>query len=87
MDVAIGLVLVVLGAFGASATARTLQERGRARVVPLAVAPMGVLVGAGAALVRGWDLVGSMVAGATLLPLVAAVVQVVEARRRRERTP
>lgn len=83
MDLAVGLVLVLLGAFGASATARTLDERGRGRAVPVAVAPMGVLVGAGAALVRGWDPVGSMVSGAVLLPLVAAVVRLLEARRRR----
>lgn len=81
MEVAIGVALVVLGALGASAAARSAEERGRAVWVPLVVAPMGLLVGAGAALVRDGDLVGSMVAGLVLFALVAAVAQVVRRRR------
>jgi len=79
----LGLLLVALGATGATLTQRRFEQEGRVRRTPLWLIPFGVLVGAGAALVRGWDLAGSMLTGAVLVPLVSAVSLVVEARRRR----
>lgn len=83
MHVVVGSLLLVLGAAGATAVTRTFEERGEARLAVPANAPMGLLMGAGAALLRGWDLVGSMVAGAVIVPFVGAAVRYVEARRRR----
>lgn len=79
----LGLLLVLLGATGATLTQRRFEQEGRARRTPLWLLPFGVLVGAGAALVRGWDLPGSMLAGAVLVPLVSAVSLVIEGRRKR----
>lgn len=72
MDVVIGVVLVVLGAAGASAIARTVGARVRGPLLGLAVAPAGVLVGTGAAFVRGWDVLASAVVAALVLGLLAA---------------
>ena len=72
-EVVVGIVLVVLGAAGASAIARTLSPRVQGLRLGLAVAPAGVLVGAGAALVRGWDLLGSAVVGAVAVTALAFV--------------
>jgi hypothetical protein len=75
-----GLVLVALGATGA-----TLLGRDAGRPTPLRLlrlAPFGVLVGAGAALVRGWDLGTTAVLGAALVPLVALGGDLLAARRR-----
>jgi hypothetical protein len=83
--VVIGAALVVLGAIGAS-----LAQRGDARPTlrrVLGLVPFGVLIGAGAALVRGWDLTSSLVAGAVLVPLVGAVGDVLAARRRARTRP
>ena len=71
MEVAIGIGLVVLGAAGASAIARSLAPRTRGPGLALAVAPAGVLIGTGAALARGWDLVPSAVVGAVLVAVLA----------------
>lgn len=71
MEVAIGVALVVLGAAGASAIARTLAPRAGGGRLALAVAPAGVLIGTGAALARGWDPVASAVVGALLVGLLA----------------
>jgi hypothetical protein len=76
-----GVVLLLLGAAGAS----TLQQRHRGRPGPvsvLALAPFGVLVGAGAALVRGWDLALAAVLGAIIVPFVGLAGDVLAARRR-----
>lgn len=76
----VGLALVALGATGA-----TLLGREVGRPTPLRLArlvPFGVLVGAGAALVRGWDLAPTAVVGAVLVPLVALTGDVLAARRR-----
>lgn len=78
----IGVVLLVLGAVGATVTQRELEATRRGRWVPLALVPFGVLVGAGGALARGWSLVGAMAVGAVTIPLVAVVVRLIEVRRR-----
>lgn len=83
VTIAIGVVLIALGAVGATVTQRRLEEEGRGTAVPAWLVPFGVLVGAGAALVRGWDLVASIVAGAVLIPVVGIVGRLVELRRRR----
>lgn len=71
MEVVIGVALVVLGAAGASAIARTMADRAHGLRLALAVAPAGVLIGTGAALARGWDLVASAVVGAVVVGLLA----------------
>jgi len=79
LAVLLGVALVVLGALGAS-----LAHRAPSRPTPrrsLGLVPFGVLIGAGAALVRGWDLLASVVAGALLIPLVGAAGDVLAARR------
>ena len=78
-----GLGLMVVGAVGATMTQRHLDDTGRSRWALLALVPYGVLVGAGASLVRGWDLVSSLLVGAVLLPLVGALGRLVEVRRAR----
>lgn len=81
----LGLLLVLLGATGATLTQRRFEQEGRSQRAPLWLVPFGVLVGAGAALVRGWDLAGSMLAGAVLVPVVGAVGRLLEVRRRNRR--
>lgn len=83
MAMLVGVVLVVVGAVGATVTQRRLEEEGRGRRVPLMLVPFGVLIGAGAAIARGWELPGAMAAGAVLVPLVAVVGRWWEVRRRR----
>lgn len=86
MEVAVGVLLVVLGAAGASTITRSMAAGGRGPRLALAVAPTGILIGAGGALVRGWDLVGSAVVGAVLVGLLALTTGLrVEPRRRRPR--
>jgi hypothetical protein len=76
----LGLALVLLGATGATLLGR---DAGRPTAVRLLrLAPFGVLVGAGAALVRGWDLGATAVVGAVLVPTVALAGDVLAARRR-----
>lgn len=79
----VGVALVLLGATGATLTQRHLDHTGRSRRALLALVPFGVLVGAGAALVRGWDLTASLVVGAVLLPVVGALGRLLEVRRAR----
>jgi hypothetical protein len=81
VEVAIGLVLVILGVAGAAAAQRTAEEHGLGWRTPLLVAPMGLLIGAGAALARGWHLAGTMLAGLVALPLVTIGAQLVRERR------
>jgi hypothetical protein len=83
VDIAVGVVLVVLGAVAATVTSRELDERGHGRAVAPALMPFGVLIGAGAALVRGWEPIPSAVAGLVLLPAVALASRVWLARRSR----
>jgi len=83
--IAIGVVLLVLGAVGASVTQRRLEAEGRSRTAPLWLVPFGVLVGAGAALIRGWSLWPAIVVGAVMVPLVGIVGRWLELRRHRGR--
>jgi hypothetical protein len=83
--VAVGLVLLAVGAVGASVVAKGFDARGEAWRVPVKLVPFGVLIGGGAALVRDWDLgVGALV-GAVLIPVVAALGRMIEVRRHRGR--
>ncbi|MCC5947909.1 MAG: hypothetical protein JJT89_05585 [Nitriliruptoraceae bacterium] len=79
----LGIVLVVLGATAATVTQRRLEQGGRANLAPLALVPFGILIGAGAAIARGWDLVAAIVVGAVLVPIVGVVGRLVEVRRHR----
>lgn len=83
VPIVLGLGLMVVGAVGATLTQRRLDEAGRSRWALLALVPFGVLVGAGASLVRGWDLTAAVVVGAVLLPVVGAAGRWVEVRRAR----
>lgn len=71
----------MLGAAGATVFARHAERTGHVATLPLRLVPFGILVGAGAALVRGWDLGVSMLAGAVLVPLVGVVGRCIEIRR------
>lgn len=82
----LGLGLVALAAVGATSTQRSLEADGRASIAPLYLVPFGVLLGAGAALVRGFDLVAAMIVGAVLVPLVGIVGRMIEVRRHRRRS-
>ena len=73
----------MLGAVGATVVTRHAERMGGATTMPLRLVPFGILVGAGASLVRGWDLGVSMLAGAVLVPLVGAIGRWLEVRRRR----
>lgn len=83
--VAVGLVLLALGAVGATAVARTFDTADRPTRVPLQLIPFGILVGAGASLVRDWDLLAGVLVGGALVPLVGTVARLLEVRRRRWR--
>lgn len=85
VPVVLGVLLVALGAVGATVTARRAEEAGRLTTMPLQLVPFGVLVGAGAAMVRGWDLGVSILAGAVLVPVVGVVGRWLEVRRYRRR--
>ncbi len=76
-----GAVLLLLGATGAGMVHRRQQGR-PGPVSVIALAPFGILIGAGAALVRGWDLGLSAVSGALAVMLVALLGDVLAARRR-----
>lgn len=83
--IAVGLLLVVLGAVGATAVARGFDGAERPARVPLQLVPFGVLIGGGAALVRDWELWAGVLVGGALVPLVATLARLVEVRRRRWR--
>ncbi len=85
LTAAVGVVLVLLGATGATLIQRRLDAEGRSALALLALVPFGVLIGAGAALARGWDLPVSLLVGASLVPVVGAVGRLLEVRRRRRR--
>lgn len=85
LSLAVGMLLVVIGAVGATLTQRQLEEAGRATVAPLFLIPFGVLIGAGAAVARGWDLPISMLVGGLVVPIVGAGGRLIEVRRRRRR--
>ena len=80
----VGAALLLLGAAGAGVVHR--RQHGRPGPVSvLTLAPFGVLIGAGAALVRGWDLGLSAVAGAMAVIIVGLAGDVLDARRRARR--
>ncbi len=81
----IGAALLLLGSFGASAIHRRQHGCPDLSSV-LALAPFGLLIGAGAALVRGWDLGLSAVTGALAVLVVALGGDVWAARRRSSRS-
>jgi hypothetical protein len=81
LPLVVGVALLLLGATGAGLVHRRHQGR-PGPVSVLALAPFGVLIGAGAALVRGWDLGLSAVAGALAVIIVALGGDVLAARRR-----
>jgi hypothetical protein len=81
----LGIGLVVLAAVGATSTQRSLEAGGRASLAPLYLVPFGILLGAGAALARGYDLVAAMIVGAVLVPVVGIVGRLIEVRRHRRR--
>lgn len=83
--VLVGLLLLVLGATGATAVARTFDVTDHPARVPLRLIPFGILIGAGAALVRDWDLGVGLVVGGVVVPLVGTVARIMEVRRRRWR--
>jgi hypothetical protein len=83
--VVLGALLVVLGALGASLTQGRSGRPSLRRV--LGLVPFGILIGAGSALVRGWDLTVSLTVGAVLVPLVGVVGDVLAARRRARFSP
>ena len=84
--VAIGLALLVLGAVGATVVSRGFDGgSGPAWRVLLQLIPFGILIGAGAALVRGWDLAAGAFVGAILVPVVAALGRIIEVRWHRAR--
>lgn len=85
MQVAVGVVLVVLGAAGASAIARMMSAHAPGPRLALAVAPTGILIGTGGALVRGWDVVGSAVVGAVLVAVLGLTTGLRIQPRRRSR--
>lgn len=83
--IAIGAALLLLGAVGATVAQRGLEERGRASLAPIGLVPFGILMGAGAAMIRGWDLWIAMGVGAIVVPVVGVVGRMIEVRRRRRR--
>lgn len=85
VELVVGILLVLVGAIGATTTQRRLDGAGRATVAPLAIAPFGALLGAGAALVRGVDPLAYLLVGAIAVPVVGAVGRLVEVRRHRRR--
>ena len=78
-----GVLLVAVGVAGAVWATRRLEQLGSSHLLPVAVAPTGVLIGGGAALVRNWDTFRSSVVGMVLLPIMTVVAQRLEQRRRR----
>lgn len=74
MHIVLGSLLLLLGATGATVVTRALEERGQAILAVPANVPMGLLIGAGAALVRGSDLPEAMLAGAVLVPVAGALL-------------
>ncbi len=85
LEVVVGIVLVAIGAAAATVTQRRLEDAGRPSLAPLATVPLGALIGAGAAIARGYDLPISLAVGAVVVPLVGMVGRLVEVRRVRRR--
>ena len=83
--VLVGVALVVLGAVGATVTQRRFERNGWSPAAPVWLVPFGVLIGAGSAMVRGWDLWVAIAAGAVVIPLVGVAGRLLEVRRERRR--
>jgi hypothetical protein len=83
--IVVGAALLLLGAVGATVSQRGLEARGRGALAPLGLVPFGILMGAGAAMIRGWDLWASIGVGAVVVPLVGAAGRLIELRRARRR--
>ena len=83
LPIVVGVVLVALGATGATITQRRLEDADRATVAPLFLIPFGVLIGAGASFARGWSLGSAMLVGAVVVPAIGALGRWWEVRRRR----
>jgi hypothetical protein len=79
--IVLGLGLLLLGASGAGLAHRRAGGRPTPPSV-LALVPFGILIGAGAALIRGWDLTVAVVAGGVIVPIVGFLSDVLVARRR-----
>lgn len=77
----VGILAMILGIAGATVTQRRLEAARRGRWIPLLLAPHGVLIGGGAALLRGWGLAVSMMVGAVAIPLAAVVGRLWQVRR------
>lgn len=86
VSIAIGAALLLLGAVGATVSQRGMEQRGRATLAPLSLVPFGILMGAGAAMMRGWDLWASMAVGAVFVPVVGVIGRMIEVRRRRRQS-
>ncbi len=84
--IVLGAALLVLGAVGATVSQRGLEDRGRASLAPLSLVPFGILMGAGAAMIRGWDLWTAILVGAIVVPLVGVIGRLWEVRRHRRRS-
>lgn len=85
MEVVVGVVLALVGATAATVIARAMSPRWRGPRLAVAVAPTGLLVGAGAALVRDEPLLPSALLGLVVVGLVglAAGLRVRRPSRRR----
>ncbi len=86
VSIAVGAALLLLGAVGATVSQRGMEQRGRATLAPLSLVPFGILMGAGAAMIRGWDLWVSMAVGAVVVPVVGVIGRMIEVRRRRRQS-
>ena len=86
VSIAVGAALLLLGAVGATVSQRGMEQRGRATLAPLSLVPFGILMGAGAAMIRGWDLWVSMAVGAVFVPVVGVIGRMIEVRRRRRQS-
>ena len=73
MEVVVGVALALVGATAATVIARTMAPHGRGPRLAVAVAPTGLLIGAGAALVRGDALLPSALLGLAVVGLVGLV--------------
>ncbi|MEX1162687.1 MAG: hypothetical protein WEB03_03805 [Nitriliruptor sp.] len=81
--VAVGLVLVLLGATGATVATRGFDGGGSPWRTLVTLVPFGILIGGGASLVRGWDLGAGVLVGAIAVPVVGALARMIEVRRHR----
>lgn len=72
---AVGIGVLLVGATGAAVVVPRLRASGRSRFVPYVLAAAGAVVGAGAALVRDFDVLPTAAVGALLFPLFGLVVR------------